>query len=205
MEITVDILNELLNRHAEALAKKRRLKVNPQEFVFHLEENMTNDIFMTAGNPVIVRMNLGIFAKLIMSIIRNKNKITSEAIEFNNSLQNCYEVGTRYMVRSLSLVPVSDHLARVAEVKKWRKAIEDKVLLLVPDREISYAVNIQITAVHIPTGKRVAVHRNVSARETRDQLETKLRVQAKHDLTMLVKNPTEDTSSDDENIEVQEG
>jgi hypothetical protein len=201
MEITVDILNELLNKHAEALARKRRLRVNPSEFIFHLEENMINDIMMTAGNPVIVRFNLGMFTKIILAIIKHRNHISHEIVDFNNTIQNCYEVGTRHMVRSLSLVPVSDHIARVAEVKRWRKVIEDKALMLLPDSSISYSINVQVTAIHIDTGKRAIVHRNVSSRETRDQLEAKLKVQARHDLTLLVKPPKEDLTSSKENEE----
>jgi hypothetical protein len=205
MELTVDILNELLNRHAVAVAKKSRVKANPDYFVFHLEENMTNDIVMTAGNPIIVRFNLGIFAKIIINALKDKRAVSHELLEFNNSIKDCYEKGTRYMLRSLSLVPIADVIARDNEFKKWKKTIEKSALLLIADCDISYGVNVQVNAVHIPTGKRVSVHRNVTARETRDQLETKLRVQAKHDLTILVRQPSENTSSTNDDDEVIEG
>lgn len=195
MDITVDLLNELLNRHAVNVLKKSRLKINHEGFVFHLEENLRNDLVMTAGNPVVIRMNLAIFSKVLLEALKDKRGISKQLRDLNSQLLNCYEVGNRYMLHSLSLVPVTDVLARDLEFKKWKKAIQDKAVLLLSDGEISYGVNIQVTAVHIPTGKRVSLNKTIHSRDTRDQIETKLRVQAKHDLTILVRQPQEDTSS----------
>lgn len=195
MEITIELLNELLNRHAEALIKKKRLKINPENFVFHLEENMTNDLVMTAGNPVIIRLNLGIFADAMLEAIKSGGKSIAKMVELNNTILNCYDVGSRRMLHSLALVPYSDTIARERDMKQWHKALADSVLLLIPEKEIFYVLNLQVTAIHIPTDTRVVLDKNLTDKGPANLAEF-LKVQARHNLTLLLKKKPDDTKSD---------
>ena len=108
-------------------------------YKIHLEEDMTNDTVMLAGNPVIIKIHWRLFADSM-----ENNRL----VEFKHHLQRCLEVANDRMLYTLDNAPPAPIIAKNQNDKYWKKKqlLRQVIPNLIDHRRVTYEVHIRVTA-----------------------------------------------------------
>lgn len=164
-------LEQVVSQFALALIKANNLKLNPQSFKFLLEEYQVNAAFMKAGNPVEIHISLKELSDALV-------KKGAHLIEFKRLIESSL-LAVPKLLPSLSVIPARDIAKWNEELRKYKWHVGDDTSFLpklLPDSEIFYDIQLNITATHIKSDVSVVV-------ESRNLDLTKLRRFAREQLS----------------------
>ena len=165
MEVTKEVLESVVNDFAKTIIDRKKLVIRPEQVIITLEDDVPYDVILRAGNPVVIKVRMALFAEAFQK---------KQFIDFKQLLTKSLETAPK-MLRTLALVPVCDIISRNMEMKKWLKQnkIPHKYPELIPIHHTKVTVTTTVKIQHryndisveFTSDKLTAEQLNAKARE----------------------------------------
>lgn len=147
MDQTREQYERVLKLHADKLKYKLGLKYRSEDYTIVLSDELLNDMLITGGEQVIVKIQTQRF----IDAMKSQPKMR----DFNRLLESGLRVIPR-LIKTLTHEPVADALEFNPETSKFKKVTAAQIARKYPghpyEKEIHFSTDIRCTGIHWKSG-----------------------------------------------------